>query len=72
WQAFFEDSLSRSTCVSLFVFYAAPNAATPLIRDREAEEQRTGLLTGSNSGSSTTSYNPLEMSDCSPNYKPLP
>ena len=51
---------------------AAPNAATPLIRDREAEEQRTGLLTGSNSGSSTTSYNPLEMSDCSPNYKPLP
>ena len=46
-----------------------PHSTTPLLSGREVERQYTRSLEGSHSGS-TTSYNPLEMSDCRPDYRP--
>ena len=47
-----------------------PHSTTPLLSGREVERQYTRSLEGSHSGS-TTSYNPFEMSDCRPDYRPL-
>ena len=47
-----------------------PHSTTPLLSGREVEQQYTRSLEGSHSGS-TTSYNPFEMPDCRPDYRPL-